>query len=210
MILTESQTFETAEAGVVVARAIHIYDLGTQTSTYEGKETKARKLLLGFENLGEERRNDGSPFVHARRVTASLSPKATLRAMIGQWRGKALTDDEVKAGFDIKKLLGVYCLLNLTEVEKDGKTYLNIAGISPLPKGMPKPEGVSALQLFDLNKPDWELYDTLGERIQAQIAASPEYHAAQGWGQPDPDPKTAAASTPPANGEAFGEDDIPF
>lgn len=180
MIISASQTFESAAAGVYPARLYRLIDLGTQTGDYQGKPTKARKLLLSFELLGEDRMTDGKPFTISRRFTASLSDKAALRRFINQWRGKALNDDEVKA-FDTSKLLGVYGFVNLTESTRDGKTYTNIASISPLPKGMPKPEGVNALQLFDLSAPDWSVFEALGERLQEQIAASPEYQAAQGW-----------------------------
>jgi hypothetical protein len=209
MILTASQTFETAPAGVYPARLYRLIDLGTQAGDYQGKPTKARKLLLSFELLGEDRMTDGKPFSISRRFTASLSDKAALRAFINQWRGKALNDEEVKA-FDMSKMLGAYGFLNLVEASKDGKTYTNIASISTIPKGMPKPKGVNALQLFDMGKPDWNVYDTLGERLQEQIAASPEYQALQGWGEPQaantaPRKPTAA----PADTAEFG-DDIPF
>jgi hypothetical protein len=206
MIISASQTFESAPAGVHTARLYRLVDLGTQTGDYQGKPTKARKLLLSFELLGDERMQDGKPFTISRRFTASLGEKAALRAFINQWRGRALSEDEIRAGYDVKKLLGASCLLNATESERDGKTYMNIASVMPLPKGMPKPEGVNELQLFDLSKPDWNIYDTLGERLQATIAASPEYQAAQGWGEPD---KPKPAPTSPANGEAF-DDDIGF
>ncbi len=204
MIISASENdFEAAPAGVHVACLFRITDLGTQIGDYQGKPTKSRKLMFTWELLGDERMKDGKPFVISRRLTASLSEKAALRAMIGQWRGKALTDDEVKAGFDVKKLLGAYCLLNVTETERDGKTYMNIASVMPLPKGMPQPPGVNPLQLFDLAAPDWNIFDTLSKRTQDAIAASPEYQAAQGWGQPEHAPTT------PANAEAFG-DDLPF
>jgi len=209
IISASSNSFESAPAGVHTARLVRLTDLGTQAGEYQGKPTKARKLMLTFELLSEDRMNDGKPFAISRRFTASLSEKAALRGFINQWRGKALTDDEVKAGFDVNKLLGAYCLLNVTETERDGKTYMNIASVMPLPKGMPKPEGVNPLQLFDLAKPDWNVFDGLSERIKDTIMTSPEYQAAQGWGDSDK-PKTTAASTPPTNGEAFGEDDIPF
>ncbi|MEW5838361.1 MAG: phage replication initiation protein, NGO0469 family [Pseudomonadota bacterium] len=209
MIISASQTFESAPAGVYPARLFRILDLGTQAGDYQGKPTKARKLLLSFELLGEERMSDGKPFCISRRFTASLSDKAALRAFINQWRGKALTDDEVKA-FDLSKMLGAYGFLNLTEATRDGKTYTNIASISPLPKGMPKPEGVNALTLFDMSKPDWSVFDTLGERLQVQIAASPEYHALQGWGDPTPATNTAPKTHAPAADAAEFGDDIPF
>jgi len=191
MILTASQTFESAPAGVYPARLYRLIDLGTQVGDYQGKPTKARKLLLSFELLGEDRMTDGKPFSISRRFTASLSDKAALRAFINQWRGRALNDEDVKAGYELSKLLGQYGFLNLTETTREGKTYTNIASISPLPKGMPKPEGVNALQLFDMSKPDWNVFDSLGERLQGQIAASPEYQALQGWGDTTPATSTA-------------------
>ena len=206
MIISASQTFEAAPSGVYPARLYRLIDLGTQEGEYQGKPTKARKLLLSFELLSDERMNDGKPFSISRRFTASLSDKAALRAFINQWRGKALTDDEVKA-FDLGKMLGAYGFLNLTETTREGKTYTNIASISPLPKGMPKPEGVNAPLMFDMSKPDWNVYDTLGERLQGQIAASPEYQALQGWGDAAP---AASANKPNTTDTAEFGDDIPF
>ena len=128
MILTNSQTFEAAPAGLHPARLYRLIDLGTQTGDYQGKPTKARKLLLSFELLGEDKMSDGKPFSISRRFTASLSDKAALRAFINQWRGKSLTDDEVKQGYDISRLMGQYGFLNLSESERDGKTYTSGRG----------------------------------------------------------------------------------
>lgn len=180
MILTAtSSDFEMPPAGVHPARLFRIVDLGTQAGDYQGKPTTARKVLLSFELLGDERMQDGSPFAISRRFTASLGEKAALRAFINQWRGKALTDDEIKAGFDMKRLLGAPCMLNVTETEREGKTYANIASISPVPKVLHVQEGVNRPEMFDLSTPDWGIFDRLSERLQQTIAASPEYAAAK-------------------------------
>jgi len=178
MILTaSSSSFESAPSGVHPARLYRIVDMGTQTSEYQGQTKHQRKLSLSFELLGDERMADSKPFTISRRFTASLSDKAALLAFIVQWRGKAFTDEDLARGFDLKRLLGQACLLNLTETERDGKHYTNIASISPLPKGMPRPDGVNDVQLFDLNVPDWDVFEQLSERMREQIASSPEYQA---------------------------------
>ena len=33
--------------------------------------------------------------------------------------------------------------------------------------------------IFDMDDPDWDAYDALGEKLRAKIAATPEYHAAR-------------------------------
>lgn len=183
MIITASNdSFEMAPPGVYTARCYRLIDLGTQKSTYQGETKSARKLLLSFELLSDEpteRMSDGRPFSVSRRFTASLGDKAALRAFIESWRGRALTQEEITAGFDIGRIVGVYGLLNLVESERDGRTYSNIASISPLPKAMPRPEGENPATLFDMAAPDWAVFDALSDRLKEQISDSPEYKAAR-------------------------------
>jgi hypothetical protein len=54
------------------------------------------------------------------------------------WRGKAFTEQE-KEGFDITKLIGANCLLNIAHKQKaDGSMKDEIASITPLMQGMGK------------------------------------------------------------------------
>jgi len=204
MKIAASSPFTATPTGAFPARLIKIIDLGTQSGSYQGQDKSAHKIMMTFELLGEERMDDGRPFAISQRFTASMHEKASLRKFIGQWRGRSLSNEEVVSGFDIDKLLGVYALINVSESERDGKTYTNIGSIMPLPKGMPKPEGVNPLQLFDLTKPDWALFETLSERLKETITASPEYQAAQGWGDSDKSKTTASDSN------AFDDESIPF
>ena len=179
MLLTDSgNTFEAAPAGVHPARLVRILDLGTQESAYQGKTKHSHKLMLTFELLGDETMSDGRPFTISRRFTASLGEKSALRPFLESWRGKKYTPDELRAGLRLDKMLGAFGLLTLVESERDGKTFSNISSISNLPKGMPKPEGVNPLQLFDLAAPAWEVFDALSEKMQAVILLSPEGQAA--------------------------------
>ena len=226
MTLTVSEgaggTYTPPEAGTFTARCVGLIDLGTQTSTYEGESKAAHKLLLQFELCDpDNRRADGTPHTVSKRFTASLHPKAALRGVLEAWRGRPFSPEELR-GFDLKTLLGVPCLLGIVHVEKDGKTFANISSCMRLPKGMPAPVGELGLTWFDLSSPDWQVFATLPQRLQDQIAAAPEYLAAKPPARvvlgssaapaaPAPRPAPAAQPvTPAAAALADMDDDIPF
>ena len=64
------------------------------------------------------------PLTVSRTFTVSLHEKANLRKFLSAWRGRDFTTEEAKA-FDVSKLLGAYCMVNVTESETNGKTYSN-------------------------------------------------------------------------------------
>lgn len=75
--------------------------------------------------------------------TASLSPKATLRAALARWTNHK-PNDPVLDDLDLEKLLGVNGVLTVAHVQsEDGGTYARVEDIEPLRKGTPKlaPEG---------------------------------------------------------------------
>lgn len=212
LLKDDGAPFEAAPAGTHVARLYRIVDLGTQTGEFQGKTTRNRKLLLTFELLGEDRMSDGRPFSVSRRFTASLGEKAALRAFLESWRGRKYTPEELRQGLDLGRLLGQCGLLNCVESERNGKTYINIASVSPLPKGMPRPDGENPPVMFDLAAPDWDLFGDLSEGLQAAIMESPEYQALT-TAAPAPVPASPAApagAPAPAGQGADFDDDIPF
>ena len=153
---------------------------------------------------------DGSeaPLQISKRYTLSLNEKAALRKDLAAWRGKDFTAEELK-GFDIAKLLGAYCMLNVVhEQSMDGqKTYANVASITPLPSALNKnkPKSSTPLVQFDLDSFEQAGYDALPAFLQKAIAESVEYRALQ---KPvsKPAPGTAATNT------AFDDmdSDVPF
>jgi hypothetical protein len=171
-------SFELAPAGTSIARCYRLIDLGSQHTDYQGEAKTSRKVLVQFELLGDERMSDGRLFSVSKRYTASLHEKAQLRKDLAAWRGRDFTPEELK-GFELPKVLGAFCLLNLIKVEKNGRDYINVASIMALPKGMPKPEGANDLLAFDLEKFDQAIFDQLGERLQEVIIGTPEYQALQ-------------------------------
>lgn len=175
--------FKPVPAGNHLGRCYRVIDLGTQKSEWQGKVRHARKVMISWELFGEDENgepltlDDGRPLTISSRYTLSLNENATLRAMLEGWRGRAFTEDEL-AGFDLAKLLGIYGLINVTHTHKDGKTYSNVAAVSPLPKAMRdhKPVPVNENQFFDVTEPDMELFATLSERMQETIKSCGEWN----------------------------------
>jgi hypothetical protein len=152
---SEGKQFENPPAGSHAARLVAMIDLGTHTETYPGgKPTKSRKVFLVWW-LADEKKEDGTPHYIGRRYTLSLNEKSNLGQMVGQWRGKALDKDEE---FDLTKLVGQPCLLNITHEESTkGNTYAAVGTVSPLPKGMKDKIGKSPVTPFAWSMEDGTL-----------------------------------------------------
>jgi hypothetical protein len=200
--------FKRVPQGVFIGRCYSLVDLGTQHTNGQYGEKFQHKLKIGWELFGEE--EDGTPLTIdidgktmpltiSKSYNVSLHEKASLRRDLAAWRGKDFTDDEVKA-FDVSKLIGAYCMINVTVSETNGKTYSNIAGITPLPGALKnaKPEPVHANVKFDLDEPDMKVFATFHEKLQEAIKKSPEWAKSQGM-----------SYTPSSDG-GFDDSDAPF
>jgi hypothetical protein len=177
-LTAEPQAFELPPAGTFVAICCHVIDLGTQTLEYQGQTKRAHKIALAW-LLPDELKEDGTPFTIGRRFTASLHEKAALRQFLEAWRGRAFTLEELKS-FALPRLINAPCLLNIVHMERDGKTYAEVKGASPLPKGMQPPPPVADPIIFDISDPaTWHAFDRLTKRQQEAIEASPEWQERQ-------------------------------
>lgn len=111
-----------------------VADLGYEFSDTFQKWT--RKCVLIWEIA--ETMPDGKPFAISKRYSLSLSDKANLLHDLVSWRGKAFSPQEL-AGFDLEKLVGANCLLNvISYTKRDGGEGRKVAGVGPLPKQMPR------------------------------------------------------------------------
>lgn len=175
--------FKPVPQGAHVGRCYRVIDLGTQETSFNGKSRLARKVMLAWELFGEDDdgqalvMDDGRPLSISKRYTLSLSEKASLRADLEAWRGRTFTEDEL-AGFDLKNLLGIYGLVNVKHDTNDGKTYANVAGLTPLPKQMrdKKPIPVNANQFFDVTEPDMKMLESFSEKLKETIRACAEWN----------------------------------
>lgn len=177
--------FKRVPAGAYIGRCYSLIDLGTQTTNGQYGEKQQHKIRVGWELFGED--EDGNPLTVevdgrtlpmtiSKNYTVSLHEKAGLRKDLAAWRGKDFTDEEAKA-FDVSKLVGAYCMVNVTTSETNGKTYSNVAGLTPLPGALKnaKPAAVHAPVLFNLDDPDMEVFAGFHEKLQETIKSSPEW-----------------------------------
>lgn len=200
-------------AGMHIARCYTLIDLGTQKKSYQGKETgEGRKVRASFELLGEDRMEDGSPFTISKSWFLSLHEKASMRKDLESWRGRPFSREE-ELGFDVSKLVGAYCLLNIVQEQgEDGKDYTKISAINPLIKGMHKPAPVNPDFIFDLDAPDMEAFEKFGEKTKEIIMLSREMRARSVGSRPAT-MASGSSSMPPVGHPAFAgdfDDDIAF
>lgn len=165
-----------APAGAHIARCYQIIDLGTQTSNFKGETKSTHQILISWE-LPAEKMEDGKPFTISNRYSASLHEKSKLRALLESWRGRKFNPTEL-SGFDLENILGKPCMLNIVHVEKNEKTYANIASVMQVPGGMVVPPQVNASNFFSLESFDVEAFSALSDRLQEIIKLSPEYASA--------------------------------
>jgi len=73
-------------------------------------------------------------------------------------------------------------MVNVTTSETNGKTYSNVANLTPLPTALKasKPAAVHQNVMFDLDNPDWGIFDNFHEKLKDAIKRSPEFAQASG------------------------------
>ena len=182
---TGSVDFKKVPPGVYIGRCYSLIDLGTQLTTGQYGEKMQHKIKISWELFGDDDAGqpltilvDGKemPLTISKNYTVSLHEKAGLRKDLAAWRGKDFTEEEAKA-FDVSKLMGAYCMVNCTISETNGKTYTNVAGLTPLPGALKnvKPAPVHENIIFDLDKPDMKAFNAFYEKLQDMIKSSPEW-----------------------------------
>ena len=189
--------FKKVPPGAYIGRCYSLIDLGTQLTSGQYGEKMQHKIRIGWELFGDDEEGnpltvevDGKPMpmTISKSYTVSLHEKAGLRKDLAAWRGRDFTEEEAKA-FDVSKLLGAYCMVNATTSETNGKTYTNVAGLTPLPGALKnaKPAAVHENIVFDLDKPDMKVFNAFHEKLQDAIKKSPEWqkHAKQSSGFDD-------------------------
>jgi len=177
--------FKRVPPGAYIGRCFSLIDLGTQLTSGQYGEKLQHKLRIGWELFGDD--EDGNPLTIdvdgktmpltiSKSYTLSLHEKAGLRRDLAAWRGRDFSDEEAKA-FDVAKLIGAYCMVNVTTSETNGKTYSNVAGLTPLPGALrnAKPAPVHEPLMFDLDKPDMKVFEGFHEKLQDAIKKSPEW-----------------------------------
>lgn len=180
---TGSTQRELIPSGNYVSRCYQMLDIGTVDENIMGEIKHLHKVRIGFELPSELRvfkeENGEQPIVISKEFTLSLHEKSSLRQVLKSWRGRDFTEEEAKA-FDVAKLIGVPCMLNIIHKpsKKDpSKIYEEIAGVTPMPKGMVCPLQINSD--MELSFDNWvqEIFDKLPDFLKDKIKSSDEYKA---------------------------------
>lgn len=203
---------ELIPSGLQVARCYSMIEIGTVSETWEGQSKNSKKVRLTFELPNELRvfkpENGEQPMSISKTFTLSMHEKAGLRKFLEQWRGKAFSEDEAKR-FDVSKLLGAPCTLTIVHTEKDGKAYSNISSVAPVMKSMICPDQINPSKILSYDAFDWDIYNSLPEFLQNQMAATPEYGRLQAaMAAQNSNVSTALPQAPQTTQEE--ESDLPF
>lgn len=211
---SSGQNFELLEAGSYVARCFQMIHIGTNTENILGKDKELNKVRISWELPTElkvfKEENGEQPHVVSKEFTLSLNEKANLRKFLESWRGKQFEEKELK-DFDISVLIGATCQLNLIHNQaKNGNTYLEIASVSKLMKGLVCPDAINKTLCFGYDPFEPELLELVPEFILEKIKSSKEYREVTSNIDA---PKGKAKSTPQAaavENEEEEEDDLLF
>jgi hypothetical protein len=204
MIISDTfsgKDFKIAPAGNHLARLYSIIDIGHQETVWKGETKIMHKVVFTWELHGEDndgqplQTDDGKPLIVSKRYTVSLGDQSTLRKDLESWSGKKMTDEDRK-GFDLKTLLGKFCMLSIVHSD-DGK-YANVGSINSVPTAIRNaiPEGINAPVHFWLSQYTQEQYDALPKYYREKITESSEWRGSKA--------KESAAP------DTSGLDDIPF
>jgi len=125
-----------APQGVHSAVCVDVIDLGEQQTDWGPK----RMIEIRWQ-LGEIDPKSNRPYLTTKRYTASLGTAkkpSKLREHLRTWRGRDFTVEEL-AEFDIEKVIGANCQLQILHKPKDGGgSWATVEAILPLAKGMEK------------------------------------------------------------------------
>lgn len=200
MLKESESTFEPVPAGTHPARCYQMVSLGTQPPG-NPQYKPSFQVVLAFELPNEqiERGGQSVPMSTSQFLNAKLGTQqkpSNTRKFIEAWRGKAFTAQEV-AGFDLSKVVGAPCLLNIIHEDRGGKTVSKIASISPLPKGMSMNGQINPSVVYEIEQGRDSVFASLPEWLQKKIEICEE------WQHP-------AASTSEPEQEQESSDDVPF
>lgn len=173
---------ELTPAGNHIARCYQMIEIGTVNEIIMGASKTLKKVRIGWELPNETRefkQGEGQkPFSVSKEYTLSMHEKANLRQDLKSWRGKDFTEDQAKS-FDITALIGVPCMINIIHVEKNGNTYANISGVTPMPKGVECPAQINNSFVLSYDEFDDTLFNSLPDFIKDKMKGSLEYAALQ-------------------------------
>lgn len=181
---SDKKEFELIPEGNHLGRLYSIVELGSLPS-YKNPGEFGRKVMFTFE-LPDEMRDfagETKPMVISFDFFISMYKTSQLRKAVEGIAGK-LSDEEADE-FDLKSLLGRPCMVNVVHnvSASNGRTYANIASITPLPKAVKTvPEQVNPSVFFSYGDFDQDAYNSIPAWVQKKMAESQEMKAREKYG----------------------------
>jgi hypothetical protein len=127
-----ASSFVPCPEGLHLACCVDVIDLGIVPSAF-GEKPKIR-IVWQVAAVHNGRRFDVRKL-----YTLSLHKKAALRKDLEAWRGKKFTDAEIANGFNLERLLGANCQIQVQhDAGDDGVVWANVTAIVPAPVGVAK------------------------------------------------------------------------
>ena len=206
------QDFDPIPQSLHHAICYSVYDTGTHWKEFQGQGKWTSLVLIVWElpkvrmQFEKEGRSFDLPRSISQEFTASLHKRAKLRKWLESWRGKEFTKQELE-GFELSKLLGVNCTLQIIHKKKDDQIYANIANVLPLMDKALQKEPENKIKHFTFDADHWEIPEDTPDWIRAKITQSKEWQEQADPSLPqEPDPEYGH-DTPPVDKY---EDNVPF
>jgi hypothetical protein len=188
-----------------------VVDIGTEYS--EVYKSESRKAVILWELPDETYEKDGKkiPRTVNKKYTLSLADKANLNHDLTGWRGAAFTEEEIKSGFELNKLLTQNCILTI--VSSNGGKSSKVQSVSKMMKTMIKKQPYRKVVYYDIDEHGKTIPEGLQKWIVEAIQKSPECKALDGaMSQSDTDAIDNLPVDESDNMAGEGEDntEIPF
>lgn len=198
---------ERIPAGAYLARCYQMIEIGTVKEMVMGQEKTLTKVRIGWELPTETKVFDeakgAQPLVISKEFTLSMNEKSSLRKTLASWRGKDFSEEEAKC-FDITKLLGVACMLNIIDkpsAKDPSVIYNEIGSISPMIKGMVCPQQVNPTFVLSYDNFEVEKFNSLPDFIKDKMKGSEQFQKLQ---------SPAATHLPEHNEPSIDQEPLPF
>lgn len=129
--------FKAHDEGQYIGVCVDTIDLGQKVSDFPGETPYLVPVCALVYRTGEKNAELGTYIDVAREFTVSMSDRSNLRKYLEQWRGKAYTEEQIKAGVPLHRLTGNAGLLTIAHRKSGkGRVYANITACVGVPKQM--------------------------------------------------------------------------
>jgi hypothetical protein len=169
-------------AGLHDAICYGVVHAGTVNSPYNNQPRMRNVLYLCYEfpaikNVFDEDKGE-QPAVTTMMFTYSYSEKGNLLDWINTWSNGKINKKNI-TDFDIEKLAGLGCKLQIIMDESEGKTRSYPKGIIGLTaeekKTLNKNSLYNPIMIYDVDNHDQEAFDALPNWLQKKVMESQEY-----------------------------------